>query len=101
MLQAIGSISGIDIDAEYLRIIQELRALGLTPTGNKSVDAQRLAKAKAELIEKIHQKEENNNEDKLILEDKSLYDSSRNRLEEERLGAMNVAQLNMIYFHLY
>ena len=57
MIQVLGSISNNYIDGEYLRIIQELRRLGLQPTGNKANDAQRLAQAKAELVQKIHKKE--------------------------------------------
>ena len=53
MIQAIGNASGLSIDAEYLRIIQELRRLGLQPTGDKNNDAQRLAQAKAQLVQKI------------------------------------------------
>ena len=105
MIQALGNASGLVIDAEYLRIIQELRALGLTPTGNKSTDAQRLAKAKAELVQRIQNKEDNANSQKELgvqvinQVDESEY-AIRSEMEEQRLGAMSVAQLNRIFFGL-
>lgn len=105
MIQTLGNASGLVIDAEYLRIIQELRALGLTPTGNKSTDAQRLAKAKAELVQRIQNKEDNANSQKELgvqvinQVDESEY-AIRSEMEEQRLGAMSVAQLNRIFFGL-
>lgn len=38
----------IALDSDYQRIIRELRALGIEPTGNKSVDKAKLEAAKAE-----------------------------------------------------
>ena len=38
----------VAFDSEYQRIIRELRALGIEPTGNKSVDKAKLEAAKAE-----------------------------------------------------
>jgi len=105
LIQTLGNASGLVIDAEYLRIIQELRALGLTPTGNKSTDAQRLAKAKAELVQRIQNKEDNANSQKELgvqvinQVDESEY-AIRSEMEEQRLGAMSVAQLNRIFFGL-
>ena len=102
MLNALGSISGVSIDAEYLKIIQELRRLGLEPTGNKGADAQRLAEAKTELIEKIHKKEESKSVQSLGVQIISSVDESyvaeKSELETQRLGAMTVAELNRIYF---
>lgn len=105
MIQVLGRISDYPIDAEYLRIIQELRRLGLEPTGNKSVDAQRLAQAKAELVRKIHKREEESNSNKqlgvqVINSVDEAYYSERSELETQRLGAMTVAELNRLYFGL-
>ena len=105
MIQALGNASGLSIDSEYLRIIQELRRLGLNPTGNKSADAQRLAQAKAELVQRIQKKEEiSNSQQELGVQIISQVDESeyiqRSEMEEQRLGAMNVAQLNKIFFGL-
>lgn len=106
MLQVLGVTSGLHIDAEYMRIIQELRALGMSPTGSKSTDAQRLAQAKAELVQRIHHKQEENINSykdlgvEIIPQvDESEY-IQRSEMEEQRLGAMSVAQLNRIYFGL-
>lgn len=105
MIQALGAASGLSIDAESLRIIQELRSLGISPTGNKSTDAQRLAQAKAELVQRIQKKEETTiSQQELGVQvinqvDESEY-TQRSEMEEQRLGAMTVAQLNKIYFGL-
>lgn len=106
MLQVLGVASGYHIDAEYMRILQELRALGISPTGNKSTDAQRLTQAKAELVQRIHHKQEENVNSYKNLGvqvipqvDESEY-IQRSEMEEQRLGAMSVAQLNRIYFGL-
>jgi len=40
-----GTSSGVAIDSEYQRIIRELRALGIEPTGNKSTDKAKLEEA--------------------------------------------------------
>jgi len=105
LIQALGNASGLSIDAEYLRIIQELRSLGLSPSGSKSTDAQRLAAAKAELVQRIHKKEENTSSQQSLgvqiinQVDESEY-AQRSEMEEQRLGAMTVAQLNKIFFGL-
>lgn len=103
MIQALGIASGLNIDAEYLRIIQELRALGLYPSGNKITDAQKLAKAKIELTYKIKTKKEEKNleqELKKQVSNENNENSKMSELEEQRLGAMTVAMLNKIYFGL-
>lgn len=107
MTAPIGAISNsireIEADSEYLRIIQELKALGLTPSGNKNADKAKLQQAKAELIQKIQEKDDgqNNNLQVQTIEpvDKA-QDSKRADLEEQRLGAMTVAELNRLYFKI-
>ena len=102
MLQAINSISGLRIDAEYVKIIQELRAFGIAPTGEKSSDAQKLTQVKAELIQRIKHKEETNDIQELGVQVLSPVDETqynqKSEMEEQRLGAMTVAQLNRLYF---
>ena len=104
MLQAINSISGLRIDAEYVKIIQELRTFGIAPTGNKTSDAQKLAQAKAELIQRIKHKEETNDVQELGVQVLSPVDETqynqKSEMEEQRLGAMNVAELNKLFFGL-
>ena len=104
MIQAIGNASGLSIDAEYLRIIQELRRLGLTSTGNREVDFQRLQQAKSELVDKIKNKENSDTEKTLGVQVISEVDESemakRSEMEMQRLGAMTVAELNKMYFGL-
>lgn len=104
LIQAIGNASGLSIDSEYLKIIQELRRLGLSPSGDKNTDAQKLAQAKAELVQKIHKRDEVNSTQSLgvqvIDSVDEIYNSQRAEMEEQRLGAMTVADLNKIYFGL-
>ena len=101
MLNVISSIQPC-VDAEYLRILQELRRMGIAPSGNKSVDKSKLEQAKTELINKIKEKEssENFNIPQAIQPVDDVEDSKRNELEIQRLGAMNIAELNKLYFKL-
>ena len=103
----ISGISGNNVDIEYKRIIQELRALGLSPTGNKEIDKSRLNAKKAELLERVKatekvQKAEKSNEEGNDFKGtvKSLQDASEARklLETERTGAEMLAQINRMYF---
>lgn len=91
-------------DPEYLRILAELMKLGIAPSGNKSTDKMKLEQAKAELVQKIqtkHQEEEKQSIQFPPLEAiMDTQDSKRAQMEEERLGAMTVAELNRFYFGL-
>ena len=69
--------------------MMEMRKLGLTPTGNKVVDKAALEAEKNKLAEKVQAKLEIKNVDK-------TDDSQRAMLEEQKLGAMTVAELNKI-----
>ena len=94
MVQAVGAIGAIGKnpyeDPEYMKIIQELLKLGLTPTGNKAVDKGRLEAAKQELAEKIQDKFQEQ------MQQGNVQDTQRSQMEESRLGAMTVAELNKI-----
>lgn len=101
MITAIGAI-GVQEDPEYLRILQELMKLGIAPSGNKSIDKGKLEQAKAELIQKIQTREQEENKQSLQVQPLEgvidTQDSKQTQMEEERLGAMTVAQLNRMYF---
>lgn len=105
MINAIAPINGFS-DPEEMRIIRELMQLGLTATGNKSIDKSKLEQAKSELINKIQQKDESNqaygvgNQAQLLAPVDETQDAKRSEMEVQRLGAMNVAELNKIYFGL-
>ncbi len=94
MVQSIGAIGAIGKnpyeDPEYMKIVQELLKLGLTPTGSKSVDKGRLEAAKQELAEKIQDKFQEQ------MQQGNVQDAQRNQMEIDKLGAMNVAELNKI-----
>ena len=96
-ISAIGSYS----DPEYLRILQELMKLGIAPSGNKSVDKGKLEQAKLELIQKIQIKQEEEQKQDLKVQPlEAVQDSQKAQLETEKPGAMNLAELNKIYFGL-
>ena len=99
------SISAIHAynDPEYLRIIQELRKLGIAPSGNKSVDKAKLEKAKAELVKKIQEKQEDSTQNPPAFQVPNIdntIDSTRTQMEEKKLGAMTLAELNRLYHNL-
>ena len=102
MIQAVSSINSYS-DPEYLRILQELMKLGIAPSGNKSIDKAKLEKAKQELIEKIKTKEERENKSpqfQPLSPVEENEDPKRAEMEEQRLGAMTVAELNRLYFRI-
>lgn len=87
MIQAVGAISHYT-DPEYIRIIMELRKLGITPSGNKTVDRGKLEQEKHKL------------EQKFKVEEKALPDVEREKLEEQRTGATALAEINKILLGL-
>lgn len=103
MVQAISGISQYSqhSDPEYLKIIQELQQLGIAPSGNKSTDKSKLQEAKIELVQKIQVKQEEEQKQELQVQTiGGVQDSQRTQMENERIGAMTVAELNKIYFGL-
>ena len=102
MVAAISAIGGGGgPDYEYIRILQQLKAIGVAPSGNKSIDKATLERKKTELIEKIHNKQEKKEvESKQVQPIEAPEETKKTQLETLRLGAMNVAELNKIYFGL-
>jgi len=92
MIQAISAIGGNSNfnDPEYMKIIQELFKLGIAPTGEKNVDKARLEAEKKKLAEQIQEKAQQVNPQQ------AQEMAQRSKLEEEKLGAMTVAELNKI-----
>ncbi len=100
MVAAISAINSYS-DPEYLKILQELMQLGITPSGNKSVDKSKLEQTKTELIQKIQTKQEEEQKQSLQVQPlESVQDTERSRMEESRLGAMTLSELNKMYFGL-
>ena len=105
MLTAINSIYP-QIDSEYLIILQGLRRLGIAPSGNKTADKTKLEQAKAELINKIKQNGEANQNSfpdlqvQTIQPADSAEEAKRAEMELKKLGAMNIAELNRLYFNI-
>ena len=98
MVAAVQAIHSAYSDPEYLRILQELMKLGIAPSGNKSIDKTKLEQAKAELIQKIQTRQEE--EQKQNLQVEATKDTQRAQLEELRPGATTIAELNRLYFGL-
>jgi len=90
LVVAISAISPYN-DPDYQRIIQELLALGLTPTGNKSVDAATLATAK--------QKIKNKQETQQIISQQNS-DKNQQELEDKKIGASLIGDINKILLGL-
>ena len=93
MIQGIGAIGGkenVYNDPEYRKIIQELFKLGLAPTGNKNADKARLETEKQKIAQKIIQKAQEQQPTH------SNDNVQRAQMEEQKLGAMNVAELNKL-----
>lgn len=89
MIQAIGAIKGYD-DPEYIRILMELRKLGITPSGNKTIDRGKLVQEKHRLEEKFKVEDKQPNENQ----------TEREKLEEQRTGATALAEINKILLGL-
>ncbi len=102
MVAAINAISSSGYDAEYQRILQELMRLGISPSGNKTIDKGKLEQAKTELIQKIQNKNQEEEKNELQVETigavQDSQDFKRAQMEEQRLGAMTIAELNRMYF---
>lgn len=91
MIPAVGAI-GDAYDPEYIKILYELRQMGITPTGNKIIDTAKLKNAKAEKAENLLEQKINENPDK--------NDKEREELERVRTGAMTLAQINRVLLNI-
>lgn len=101
MVAAVQAIHSAYSDPEYLRILQELMKLGIAPSGNKSIDKTKLEQAKAELIQKIQTRQEEEQKQNLQVQPlEATKDTQRAQLEELRPGATTIAELNRLYFRL-
>ena len=97
------AISGIGhnnyMDYEYMQIIMELHRLGITPCGNKQADKARLQAEKAKIVKQIKLKAESAQrpeKNQLTDEKEKTELLEKAQLEEERLGAKTIAELNKI-----
>ncbi len=87
MIQAVGAINHYT-DPEYIKILMELRKLGITPSGNKTIDREKLVQEKHRLEEKFEVKEQ------------YIPNIEREKLEEQRTGATALAEINKILLGL-
>lgn len=104
VVAGIGKISYNSQDIEHYMIIQQLKALGITPSGNKALDRAKLSAEKSKLIQKIlaksNKKEEEKASFKNILVQTNEENNTKSQLELEMLGAKTVGELNRIYFSI-
>lgn len=82
-------ISGID--DEYQRIMRALRAYGIEPTGDKSVDSAKLKKIEASKDSQNTQFPESNEN-----KDRSQNSISENQIVDKGVGTDQVAMLNKL-----
>ena len=76
-------------------------AFGITPSGNKNTDKTRLQIEKEKLINKISdQKDQQDTNFIETLLQVNEDTAARQTMEEERIGAMSIAELNKYYFGL-
>ena len=101
MINAVGAINS-GSDPEYLRILREHMQMGVSPSGNKNTDAAKLKKLKAELVQKIQTKQEEEQKQSIQVQplEATKETQEKQKLEEERTGAMTLAELNKLYFNL-
>lgn len=98
MIAPVNTVNGFS-DPEYIRILNELMRFGISSSGNKTVDKSKLEQAKTELIQKIQVKQDDEQKQNLqVVPSEGVQDAARANLEETRLGAMTLAELNKIYF---
>ena len=90
----ISFISGISttIPSRYDEIIRRLKMLGLSPTGDPTVDKSRLQAEINRRVEKVEEvKKAEKDQEEMAIE---------KQLEEERLGAKKLAEYNKHFFGL-
>uniref|UniRef100_UPI004025D24A hypothetical protein n=1 Tax=Candidatus Scatousia sp. TaxID=3085663 RepID=UPI004025D24A len=105
-INALGQVAAlVATDLEYQRIIRELRALGLEPTGDKSTDKSRLEAAKAqksaqndyEIQIQIQTVENVKNPDKAgPLSDADFAKNTPTEAAQNMRGAEQLGQLNKL-----
>lgn len=91
MILPVGKISS-NTYLEKEEVARKLLALGLSPSGNLEIDRSRLKKTEEKKVEKFEIQE------KEILKDERQ--AKKEMMEEERLGAVNLAELNKIYHNM-
>jgi hypothetical protein len=94
VIQAVGAI-GQYSDSEYLRIIQELMKLGISPSGNKYIDKIKLGQAQ-------RQQEQSQFQVSQVQDDSLNTDeqSERANMEISKVGATNLAEINKVLLGL-
>lgn len=91
MILQIGAIRG-GSSSDYPWILAQLRKYGLTPSGDENIDRARVKEAQRKEEEKfVIEKIEN-----YFGEEKENTFNEREIMEQEKIGAMNVAQINRI-----
>jgi hypothetical protein len=85
------------MNSEYAWILAELRRLGLTPTGDIDIDRAQVQEAKQKESE---DKEEISFDKFIFYKGENSGETEREKMEYERVGAMNVALINRILLQI-
>lgn len=90
-INAISMSSGMTIDSEYQRIMRQLRAYGIEPTGDKSVD-----KAKLQRIEQTKESQNSKLQNPNDNNQKSEKEVSSEQFVDKGQGTDQLAMLNKL-----
>ena len=109
-VNALGQVATlVAMDSEYQRIIRELRALGLEPTGDKATDKARLEAAKAEkssqknceiqaqAVEHVNEPEKADAISNTDIVKEETVAAAQNMTGAEQLGQLNKLKLLGLY----
>ncbi len=97
LMSACMSVNG-GIDPEYLRIIRELRALGIEPTGDKTVDKRKLEEAKKVMnLQKTDISKYKDSENTRYSNVTQENEQHNENLAEQMAGTLQLSELNKLF----
>lgn len=88
------------IDAEHLRIMRELRAMGIEPTGDKSADKAKLEEAKkVKSVQEASISKNKTGDEQNAQASANSQEQAQAKANSEMTGASQMSELNK-FFHL-
>lgn len=86
------------IDAEHLRIMRELRAMGIEPTGDKSADKAKLEEAKKiKSIQQANISKNKSGEEQSAQSSVAANENSQSETNSAMAGATQLSELNKLF----
>ena len=86
------------IDAEHLRIMRELRAMGIEPTGDKSADKAKLEEAKkVKSIEQANISKNKSGEEQNAQTSVAINENQQAETNAAMTGATQLSELNKLF----